>query len=364
MIDAATGGASRGVDLVESDPQRRPLTKGESIAEHFRTRGTPIGHGFGREAIATGQGHYSVSPAPGMRFLVLDSVNESGGHNGNIDDAQFRWIHDELVRAEERRELVIAFAHHTLATLVERGPAGGTSDRAAIHFGLGADPSRIEPCGIRSAADLPASGRDAAVPVPAPSRARGLRERARAPQPHHGLATGLGRRPSERLLGDHDRVARRVAAAGETHRRLRRRGRRRRHPHIDARPRVTARGDGRAAPIGRGLSRASRAISRSTIPMRASGFPRPPTLPEALPIATRSCGWPLRTRLDRSIPTAPPERGLLARPDGEGTPAPHRTAPTLTAPDHTGPTSTRPRSTATRRTSRIPGPGYSGPCTG
>jgi metallophosphoesterase (TIGR03767 family) len=156
MMEATAAGRRRGVELVESDAARVPLTKGQFIAQHFRTRGRPIGHGFSRDAIDSGEGYYAQSPAPGVRFLILDSVNESGGHDGNIDDAQFRWIHQELSRAEERRELVLAFAHHTLFTLVERGADDDAPGPAGpLHFGVGADPSRVEPCPTDSPASAP-----------------------------------------------------------------------------------------------------------------------------------------------------------------------------------------------------------------
>jgi metallophosphoesterase (TIGR03767 family) len=158
MMEAASEGPGRGVELVESDGARTPLTKGGFIAEHFRTRGQPIGHGFSRGAIDTGEGYYALSPAPGVRFLILDSVNESGGHNGNIDDRQFRWIHEELTTAAERREVVLAFAHHTLFTLIEGGAeSDARRPEGSLHLGLGPDPSRPERCPTDSPASAPSA---------------------------------------------------------------------------------------------------------------------------------------------------------------------------------------------------------------
>ena len=128
------------VRLVPSDADRRPLTRTEYMAEHFETTGSPVGHGFERDDLATGHAWYSFRPAPGVRFLVLDTVAPTGGHNGAIVDEQFRWIQDELVRAEQARELVLVFGHHTLRTITQRpdttfAVAGGAA-LPVVHFGL------------------------------------------------------------------------------------------------------------------------------------------------------------------------------------------------------------------------------------
>jgi hypothetical protein len=102
---------------VPPDPARVPLRKSEYIEQHFNTTGTPRGHGFSQENVRSGQGNFSFSPRSGVRFVVLDSINERGGDGGNIDDPQFRWLHDQLVGAERRRELVMVFAHHSLRTM-------------------------------------------------------------------------------------------------------------------------------------------------------------------------------------------------------------------------------------------------------
>jgi metallophosphoesterase (TIGR03767 family) len=129
------------VRTIPSDADRVPLGRFGYIAEHFRTVGRPVGHGFGTENLATGHAWYDLSPVPGVRFLVLDSVSPTGGHNGNIGHEQFRWIHERLEDAERNGELAIAFAHHTLRTIVQDPstvfdrPAPGSPP---VHYGLGA----------------------------------------------------------------------------------------------------------------------------------------------------------------------------------------------------------------------------------
>jgi metallophosphoesterase (TIGR03767 family) len=113
---------------VPSDPRRRLLfRKRELIDAHFRTRGQPVGHGFGAANQASGDGYYSFAPKPGLRFVVLDSVAD-GGDQGNLDDAQFRWLHAELLTAEARRELALVFAHHSLTSMDQRA--------SGVHLGI------------------------------------------------------------------------------------------------------------------------------------------------------------------------------------------------------------------------------------
>ena len=150
------------VDIVPSDPRRALLRKSEFIEQHFLTSGAPVGHGFDAANIASGQGNYSFSPAPGLRFIVLDTVAENGGEDGNIDDAQFRWIHDELLRAEASKELVMTFAHHSIETMGQPpaspfppGDQGGNND-PNVHYG---EQMRGVP------GQLPCATRDPAAPI-------------------------------------------------------------------------------------------------------------------------------------------------------------------------------------------------------
>ena len=119
--------------IVPRDPARALLTKSRFMQEHFRTRGRPVGHGYTADTITRGEGNYSFSPRAGIRFLAVDTVADTGP-NGNLDDAQFRWLQAELDAARNRRELVLVFGHHSLRTMNQ--PA----ESAGLHHGLG-------PCG-------------------------------------------------------------------------------------------------------------------------------------------------------------------------------------------------------------------------
>ncbi len=121
---------------VARDTRRRLLfQKPDLINEHFKTRGLPVGHGFGPANAAIGEGYYSFSPKPGVRFVALDTVADSGDQ-GNVDDTQFRWLHSELLTAEIAHQVVVVFGHHALPSMEQRGNGA--------HLGLeGACPSAL-----------------------------------------------------------------------------------------------------------------------------------------------------------------------------------------------------------------------------
>jgi metallophosphoesterase (TIGR03767 family) len=120
---------------IAGDRDRTLLTKTTFMGEHARTRGRPIGHGLFPGNFQSGEGNYSFNPKPGLRFVVLDSV-ASAGNDGNLDHAQFLWLHAQLLAAEAENELVLVFAHHSL-------PSMGQRENNA-HYGLtGSCPSTL-----------------------------------------------------------------------------------------------------------------------------------------------------------------------------------------------------------------------------
>ena len=142
--DAAYGSAFDGAAptvLVQGDVRRRPLPKADWMAEHFATGGTPVGHGFANAPVPS-MGYYAFAPRPGVRFVVLDSIAETGGDGGNLDPTQFNWIHSELSAADAAEEVAFLFAHHSLRTMNQgtspfaAGDTGGDLTLAELtHFG-------------------------------------------------------------------------------------------------------------------------------------------------------------------------------------------------------------------------------------
>jgi len=84
---------------------------------------------------------------------VLDSVAEGGLEEGNLDDDQFRWLHEQLLAAEGAKQLAVIFAHHSIETMgqppISPFPYGDTGGNLSpvVHFGDGPRNSQIsEPC--------------------------------------------------------------------------------------------------------------------------------------------------------------------------------------------------------------------------
>lgn len=118
--DVANGRVSPGlldapVRQVTADPERVVLSRAETIKEHFRTGGLPVGHGYTAKNVADGTAYYTFDPAPRVRGIVLDTVNPNGYSDGSIDAAQLDWLKAQLAGAKDR--LVVVFSHHTLDTM-------------------------------------------------------------------------------------------------------------------------------------------------------------------------------------------------------------------------------------------------------
>ena len=116
-----------------------PCAGGGWIQQHFRSSGTPSGHGFANrppEAVANNDGYYAFTPRPKLRFIVLDTVTDECGtpfcSEGSVDDAQFEWLRREITAAEGRGQHVVVFSHHTLRTT--RWPSTDPSEQP-IHYG-------------------------------------------------------------------------------------------------------------------------------------------------------------------------------------------------------------------------------------
>ncbi|MGO9218119.1 MAG: TIGR03767 family metallophosphoesterase [Streptosporangiaceae bacterium] len=115
---------------VPADPGRRPVTRGEFVAAHFRPGARPLGHGFTNENLRNETAYY-VHDTPAARFIALDTNCLAGGADGCLDRQQARWLEDRLAEVhsayrgadgEEIRtgcddRLVILFSHHGVDTL-------------------------------------------------------------------------------------------------------------------------------------------------------------------------------------------------------------------------------------------------------
>jgi metallophosphoesterase (TIGR03767 family) len=121
------GGPSR---QVTADPNRRPLSRAETIAEYFKSTGKPHGHGYTAWNLATGNAYYTFGKGR-VRGIVLDTVNPFGGSEGSIDEVQFAWLTEQLkkgsrhyldesghvVKGGKHDRLFVLFSHHTIGTM-------------------------------------------------------------------------------------------------------------------------------------------------------------------------------------------------------------------------------------------------------
>jgi metallophosphoesterase (TIGR03767 family) len=116
LQDAFTTAPAR---VVTADPERKVISRQEWVEEHFTTGGLPLGHGFTSENVAAATAYYVFEPVPGVRGIVLDSVNPNGNSSGSLDPPQFAWLRARLeeVSGPGRDRLVIVFSHHTIETM-------------------------------------------------------------------------------------------------------------------------------------------------------------------------------------------------------------------------------------------------------
>ncbi len=117
--------------IVSPDAGRWIVNRATTIAEHFVTNGTPVGHGFTQDNIDTDTAYYAFD-AGQLRGIVLDTVNSAGGPNGSIDPTQLGWLETQLQAASAQwispsgtivhspnrhQQYVVIFSHHTIGTM-------------------------------------------------------------------------------------------------------------------------------------------------------------------------------------------------------------------------------------------------------
>ena len=109
---------------VTADPGRAPVTRAAHVREHFRSTGSPAGHGYTEQNVASGTAYYGFDSGL-VRCVVLDTVNPHGGWQGSLNETQLGWLNAELTACQDQNRPVILFSHHPLETLVnDRRPPG------------------------------------------------------------------------------------------------------------------------------------------------------------------------------------------------------------------------------------------------
>jgi len=164
--EAAALLSSGGAGLVPPDPDRAFVSKPAYKGLHAKGK---AGHGFDfidpQELAASrgAAGYYAYSPAPGFRFIGLDTVSDGGvagpSANGNLDDPQFRWIRRELEAARTAGQMVVLYGHHPPRSLTSTVPdevagscSGSDPQGSDARAGCDLDPRDSRP--IHNGADL------------------------------------------------------------------------------------------------------------------------------------------------------------------------------------------------------------------
>lgn len=138
---------------VAADPGRRPVSRQEFVAAHFRPGAQPSGHGFTEQNRRDGTAYY-VHDTPAARLIALDTNCLAGGADGCLDHEQARWLEARLAEVHTAYQaadgseivtghpdrLVILFSHHGTGTLTNlrghTGPGGAPMLGGAAVLGL------------------------------------------------------------------------------------------------------------------------------------------------------------------------------------------------------------------------------------
>ena len=88
--------------LVSADPDRRQLSRGEIVDEHFKTTGLPAATASPQHNRDSDTAYYFFDKGR-FRFVVMDTVNPNGYADGSLDPAQFAWLKTTIEAPRARR---------------------------------------------------------------------------------------------------------------------------------------------------------------------------------------------------------------------------------------------------------------------
>ncbi|SDF89418.1 TIGR03767 family metallophosphoesterase [Pseudonocardia oroxyli] len=121
-------GLTPGFRTVTADSRRRIFEQQEFMAAHFDTAPNPgpVGHGFTRANLDSGETWWSADITPQVRVFGLDTCNQVAGPDGAVPDTQFRWLRAQLEQTTDR--LVLVLSHHNSLTLENRALRPGATE--------------------------------------------------------------------------------------------------------------------------------------------------------------------------------------------------------------------------------------------
>lgn len=126
---------------VPPDPERRPVERGEIVAELLAGPETPgpAGHGYSASTDLSLGAHYVYDVVPGLlRLVVLDTNDPSGGSEGMLRQPQVDGFLVPALEAAARDGVLVLLASHHSTTAI---------DRASGQFGA-PDADALEPADI------------------------------------------------------------------------------------------------------------------------------------------------------------------------------------------------------------------------
>lgn len=106
---------------VTADVERRALERGQFAALHLESPGSPKGHGFTEKNVSERTMYYSTDVGK-VKLIVIDSVNQFGGWQGSLDEAQFAWLESEI--ANSTKPVVLSSHHPLLLMFNDYAPMG------------------------------------------------------------------------------------------------------------------------------------------------------------------------------------------------------------------------------------------------
>ncbi len=123
-----------GVKVVTPDPERRLLERTEFMQAHLDSPAVPgpVGHGWTKANLATGETWWSADLTPYLRVFGLDTCNLVAGADGAVPEDQFVWLEGELARCQAENRLAVVCSHHNSLTL-ENGATPVWGGQRLVH---------------------------------------------------------------------------------------------------------------------------------------------------------------------------------------------------------------------------------------
>jgi metallophosphoesterase (TIGR03768 family) len=106
---------------ITANADRHLLSRKEWMSQFFETKSAPVGHGFSKESLDTGDANYTFEPksAVPVRVIVLDDTEvdtetlqgPANGASGRLTPQRFEWLKNELKKGQADDKLLIIAAH-------------------------------------------------------------------------------------------------------------------------------------------------------------------------------------------------------------------------------------------------------------